>query len=232
MLTARKPFFVLVSSVGMLFQSAVFAVESPIYEVIDEQSGTAESKDGHFNSKSDRKDGSHGFEGKKGMSLASGQTPPVLEIQVGGEISVSDKNITKTPWSSKSFESNGKVQLVQYVAANRGASRQNKPFNDALIEKKFSSEQLSTTVIVQMADTLGLVKGIVANRMAKNKAKHETINFVLDENGVGLQRWGMKNKSYAIIVLDASGKVLFVKDGPLSEIEIESTIELIENQMT
>ena len=42
----------------------------------------------------------------------------------------------------------------------------------------------------------------------------------------------MKNKSYAIIVLDASGKVLFVKDGPLSEIEIESTIELIENQMT
>ena len=195
MQTTRKPFFVLVASVGMLFQSAVFAVE-------------------------------------KGISLESGQTPPVLEIHVGGEISVNDKNIIKTPWSSKSFESKGKVQLVQYVAANRRASRQNKPFNDALIEKKFSSEQLSTTVIVQMADTLGLVKGIVVNQVAKNKARHETINFVLDENGVGLQRWGMKNKSYAIIVLDASGKVLFVKDGPLSEIEIESTIELIENQMT
>jgi hypothetical protein len=232
MQTARKPFFVLVASVGMLLQSAVFAVESPIYEVIEEQSGTPNSKDGHFTSKSDGKDDSHGFAGMKGISLESGQIPPVLEIQVGGEISVSDKNVTKTPWSSKSFESNGKVQLVQYVAANRSASRQNKPFNDALIEKKFSSAQLSTTVIVQMADTLGLVKGIVANQLAKNKAKHETINFVLDENGVGLQRWGMKNKSYAIIVLDASGKVLFVKDGPLSEIEIESTIELIENQMT
>lgn len=232
MQTARKPFFVLVASVGMLFQSAVFAVESPVYEVIEGQSGTPNFKDGHFNSTSDGTDDSDGFEGKRGISLEPGQPPPVLEIQEGGELSVSDKNIIKTPWSSKTFESKGKVQLVQYVAANRRATRQNKPFNDALIEKKFSSEQLSTTVIVQMADTLGLVKGLVTNKLAKNKAKHEAINFVLDENGVGLQRWGMKNKSYAIIVLDASGKVLFVKDGPLSEVEIESTIELIENQMT
>ena len=42
----------------------------------------------------------------------------------------------------------------------------------------------------------------------------------------------MKNKSYAIIILDANGKVLFARDGPLSELEIESTISLIEKQMS
>lgn len=164
-------------------------------------------------------------------SLAPGYTLPLLDIEAGGEIFVSDGGVTKTPWSSKSLDQNEKVQLVQYIAANRGAIRQNKHFTDALIERKFSSKELKTTVIVNMADTMSLLKGIVFSRMAKNKVKHQSINFVVDDQGVGLQRWGMKNKSYAIIVLDAGGKVLFAKDGPLSDSEVESTLRLIEDQM-
>jgi len=223
MKSTRMPSLALVASVALLFQSAVLAVE---------HTGVQVSKADQLQPELDGKDGSHRFDGKTDVSLQPGQSLPVLEIQAGGEISVSDNNIIKTPWSSKSFESKGKVQLVQYIAANRGAARQNKPFTDSLIEKRFSSEQLSTTVIVHMADTMALIKGIVVNKIAKNKVKHQTINFVIDDNGVGLQRWGMKNKSYAIIVLDAGGKVLFAKDGPLSEVEIESTIELIEKQMS
>lgn len=167
-----------------------------------------------------------------GFSLEPGQSLPFLDIQEGGEFSVTDNNIIKRPWSSKSFETKGKVQLVQYVAANRGAVNQNKQFTDMMIKKQFSSEQLSTTVIVHMADTMGLIKGLVVNRIAKNKIKHQTIDFIVDDNGVGLERWGMKHKSNAVIVLDSTGKVLFAKDGPLSKTEIESTIKLIENQMS
>ena len=166
------------------------------------------------------------------ISLEPGQALPFLDIRAGGEFSVSDNNIIKRPWSSKSFETKGKVQLVQYVAANRGAVRQNKQFTDILIEKQFSSEQLSTTVIFHMADTMGLIKGLVNRKIAKNKVKHQTIDFIVDDHGVGLERWGMKHKSNAVIVLDARGKVLFAKDGPLSETEIESTIKLIENQIS
>jgi len=172
-----------------------------------------------------------GKNGKEDCLLEPGQAVPVLDINSGGEISVNDNSVTEKPWSSKSFESNGKVQLVQYISANLGAVRQNKPFNDALKERRYSSEQLETTIIVHMADTMSLVKGLVVDKMAKNKVKHETINFVIDKNAVGLQRWGMKNKSYAVIVLDANGKVLFAKDGPLSEREVESTIQLIEQQI-
>jgi YtfJ family uncharacterized protein len=202
MKSVRWPSLALAASAAMLFQSSVFAVEQP----------------------------ETGFVGTH-PGLMPGQSLPVLDIQVGGEIHISDRDIIKRPWNSTSFDSKGKVQLVQYVAANFGVRGQNKTFTDTLVKKRFTSEQLSTTVIVNMADTMELAKGMVMKKVAKNKAKHQTNDFIIDDNGVGLQSWGMKNKSYAIIVLDADGKILFAKDGPLSEIEIESAIELIEKQM-
>lgn len=165
-------------------------------------------------------------------SFEPGQPLPILDIREGGEISVSDGNIVNKPWSSKDFEGKGKIQVVQYVAANRHALRQNKPFTDAFLEKQFPEEKLDATVIVHMADTMALVRPLVVNKLAKNKAERQTVNFVIDDQGVGLQRWGMKHKSFAIIVLDSSGKVLFAKDGPLSETEIEHTIRLIESQLS
>jgi YtfJ family uncharacterized protein len=213
------PSLAFVASLAMLIQSTAFAVEHTGVEL----SKVAQ----HYPGLDDR-----GNSQEVNGSLKHGQSLPYLDIQVGGEISVSNDDIVKKPWNSKSFETKGKIQLVQYVAAIPGAARQNKAFNDLLIEKKFSSKYLETTVIVHFADTMSLLKGIVVNRVAKNKAMHEKINFVIDDNGVGLQRWGMKNKSSAIIVLDANGKILFAKDGPLSVYEIESTIALIENQMS
>jgi len=232
MKSIRTPTVALVAFVAIFFQSTVFAVKRPNAVGTELHPDVEVSIADQLYPGLAGKDEPHGFDGNKDVSLEHGQSLPVLDIHVGGEISVNDNNIVKEPWSSKSFESKGKVQLVQYVSANRGAARQNKPFTDTLIEKHFSSEQLATTVIVNMADTMSLVKGIVVNKIAKNKVKHQTIDFVIDDNGVGLQRWGMKHKSYAIIVLDSSGKVLFAKDGPLSETEIEHTIKLIESQMS
>lgn len=204
MKSTRLPYLARVAIVTILFQSAVFAVEQPIA----------------------------GLNGKAGHSLETGQSLPLLDIREGGEISIGDNTIVEKPWSSKSFESKGRVQFVQYVAANRGAVSQNKMFTDALKKKQYSSEELETTIIVHMADTMSLAKRFVVKKMAGKKAMYQSINFVIDDEGVGLERWGMKNKSCAVIVLDASGKVLFAKDGPLSETEVESTIKLIDQHMS
>jgi len=216
---ACMPFLAPITIVAMLFQSSAFAVEY--------RSPTRELCHPGLN-------GQHGCPGRvadEEDALEPGRSLPALDIQAGGVISVHDNSIVETPWSSKSLESRGRVQLVQYVAANRRALGQNKPFTTALLEKKFSSEKIDTTIIVHMADTMPIAKGLVVNKMAKKKAKHQAVKFVIDDQGVGLERWGMKHKSFAVIVLDANGKVLFAKDGPLSEIEIESTISLIESQM-
>lgn len=74
-------------------------------------------------------------------------------------------------------------------------------------------------------------RAIVKNKLEKSKVKHETISFVMDEQGLGLERWGMAKQSSAVFVLDAGGKILFAKDGPLSQVEIEDTIKLIEEQI-
>jgi YtfJ family uncharacterized protein len=203
MKSTRLPYLARVAIVAILFQSAVFAVEPAI----------------------------PGLAGKQGRSLETGQSLPLLDILEGGEIYIGENTIVEKPWSSKSFDSKGRVQFVQYVAANRGAVNQNKMFTDALIEKQYSSEELEITIIVHMADTISLAKGLVVRKMAKSKARHQSINFVIDDKGMGLEQWGMKNKSCAVIVLDASGKVLFVKDGPLSETEVENTIKLIDQHM-
>lgn len=193
----------LVAAVAMLFQTVVFAIDYRDPAIIESNAG-----------------------------LKQGYTLPVLHIQEGGEIHVSDNNIIKRPWSSSCFDDKGKVQVVQYIAANFGVRKQNKAFNDSLVEKRFTSEQMSTTIIVNMADTMEMAKGMVMKKLAKSKAEHHTIDFVIDDHGVGLQRWGMKNKSSAVIVLDQNGRVLFAKDGPLSDIEIEATIRLIEAHMS
>lgn len=223
MKSAFLPSLALVASIALLAQPAALAVE---------HTGVELSKEAQHYLGLDNSGGFQAIEKMLDGSLEHGQSLPFLDIQVGGEIFVSNDDVVKKPWNSKSFETGGKVQIVQYIAAVPGVRRQNKAFNDQLIEKKFSSKHLETTVIVHFADTISLLQGVVVNRVAKNKVKHETINFVIDDNGVGLQRWGMKNRSSAIIVLDASGKILFAKDGPLSENEIESTIALIENQMS
>ena len=164
-------------------------------------------------------------------SLGTGQPLPYLDIKAGGEILVKNNQITVNPWSSKSFEATGNVQVVHYVAANRSVARQNKPFSRAFDEKMFSTEKTDKTVIVHMADTFSLARGIVVDTLADKKSQHQDTNFVIDNDGVGLERWGMKHGSYAVIILDGNGNLLFAKDGPLSEAEIEHTIKLIEGQM-
>jgi YtfJ family uncharacterized protein len=201
------PILTLATTAGLLCSSASFAAKNVdrLDSVMDEQRAT---------------------------SIELGQSLPFLDIQMRGEITVNGNAIVTNPWDSKNFDSKGRVQVVQYVAANRTAARQNKAFIDILIEKQFSPEELDRTVIIHMADIMAFAKGIVVKRIARKKAEQELINFVVDDKGLGLHRWGMKHKSYAIIVLDASGKVLYAKDGPLSEAEIESTIELIEKQIS
>jgi YtfJ family uncharacterized protein len=225
------PSIILAASLALLLQSAAFANERRNTGVMELEMDGDASKFSQHHPESEGKNSYTGAGGKADGSLKQGQALPVLDIEAGGEISVSEDKIVQKPWSSKSFESKGKVHVVQYVAASRSAVRQNKPFTDALLEKQISSEKLDATIIVNMADTMAFAKGYVANKLAKNKIKRQAVNFVIDDNGVGLQRWGMKHESFAIIVLDASGKVLFAKDGPLSENEIEYAIKLIENQI-
>lgn len=55
--------------------------------------------------------------------------------------------------------------------------------------------------------------------------------MVLDENGLVANTWGLKEESSAIIVQDKQGKVLFVKEGALTQDEITQVIGLIKQNI-
>jgi len=169
-------------------------------------------------------------------ALDVGKTLPVIDITAGGMLANASKQDTKyttqRAWSSKSLEGRGKLQIVQYLAANLGVDRQNKPFTDALYQKNFSTDKQDTTVILHLADTIPFARDIVRNLIAKNKAKHQEVDFVIDEAAVGLQSWGMKHNSFAVIILDEQGKILFAKDGPLDSTEVSQVIQLIEKHVS
>lgn len=220
---------IFISTFAFIFESPA-AAEGAAYSDASDTTGASNCDQGRQSDKS--RAALSEFGGEKCNFPEVGQALAILDIQAGGELSLSNDEIVKKPWSSHSFESAGKIQLVQYIAANLGVRNQNKSFNDTLKEKHFSSEELKTTVILNMADSGFFTRGVVSKKVAKNKAKYQTIDFVFDEVGMGLQRWGMKHLSYAIIILDANGKVLFAKDGPLTEDEVENAITLIETQMS
>ena len=48
---------------------------------------------------------------------------------------------------------------------------------------------------------------------------------------LGLERWGVKKKSCAVIVLDGYGKVLFAKNGTLTKTETKQALDLIDGQI-
>ena len=53
--------------------------------------------------------------------------------------------------------------------------------------------------------------------------------MVLDDKSAVKNEWGLKGKESAVIVLDKSGKVKFVKEGKLSNEEIQTVIGLVKN---
>ena len=57
-----------------------------------------------------------------------------------------------------------------------------------------------------------------------SKRKHPDSTLILDNEAGGIEAWQLRPKSSAIVIVDAHGKVQFLKEGKMSESEIESAI--------
>ena len=71
----------------------------------------------------------------------------------------------------------------------------------------------------------------MTSQLESNKKRYPQAVLVADEKGVGLQTWKLQEDSAAIIVTDSQGAVLFFKQGAMSPAEVDSTIELIKQQL-
>ena len=97
---------------------------------------------------------------------------------------------------------------------------------DAIKAAHFNSAKYQTTTIINSDDAV-VGTGLFVKSSAENgKKENPHSQVVLDDKSSVKNAWGLKGKESAIIVLDKNGKVKFVKEGKLSNDEIQQVISL------
>ncbi len=163
------------------------------------------------------------------LNLQPGQPLPKVKIHQAGELTLSNDEITYQPWNSQRL--GGKVRLIQAIAGRTGAKRLNAPMIEAVKQARFSNDSYQTVTVVNLDDAMFGTSGLVKRKLKKNKQQFPHASFVLDETGTLFKQWQLKNKSSAIILVDATGMVIFAKEGELQADEIEQVLALIEDNI-
>jgi hypothetical protein len=163
-------------------------------------------------------------------NIQIGKPLPELSIDDRGElILLGEDEISYRTWQSPGQPE--KVHVLQYLAGTRKARSQTQAFTDRL-EEALPKGSYQFTTVINLDDAMWGTGGFVVGEVKSNKRKYPKSTMVLDEEGTGLQAWQLQKKSSAIVVIDTSGTVLYLKQGTMSEDEIETTVELIRQQIT
>jgi YtfJ family uncharacterized protein len=163
------------------------------------------------------------------QGLQVGGIVPDLEISELGEIRLQEEEFSYQTWAFP--QDLGRLHVVQYVAATMAASKLNEPFTDSLSEH-LAGGNFTVTTVVNMDDAMWGTSGFVVSEVKKNKKRYPDSTMVLDKEGVGRQAWQLERKSSAIVIVDASGRIQYLKEGAMDDDEIESALELMRAQLS
>lgn len=157
-------------------------------------------------------------------SLKLDQMLPQTAVSEAGEITLKGQDAAYQQWHSSALS--GKVRIVHHLAGRSSAKEKNQAVIDAIKAAHFNQQQYQTTTIINADDAIVGTGMFVKSSAEKGKKENPHSQVVLDDNSTVKKAWGLKEKESAIIVLDKSGKVKFVKEGKLSSDEITQVIQL------
>lgn len=162
-----------------------------------------------------------------------GQMVPEYEIKDGKMVFKPDSKITYRKWESS--ELTGRIRTIYHLAARTGADEINKAYIDALVAANLPEylpdSPYKTTTILNTDDAFWGTAGIGSGRLESSQKEFPYAYYVNDEKGLVREAWGLEKKSSAVIILDKSGKVLFFKDGEMSDEDIKSAISIIKAKL-
>ena len=125
----------------------------------------------------------------------------------------------------------GKVRVIQAIAGRSSSKEMNAPLMAALTAAKLPEANYQTTTIINQDDAIWGTGSFVKSSAEDSKQEFPWSSMVLDEDGKVAKTWDLKPESSAIIVQDKQGKVLFVKEGALSDDEVKQVIGLIKDNI-
>jgi YtfJ family uncharacterized protein len=150
-----------------------------------------------------------------------GQVPPRVELKdkLGGRLD-------GTPWSSD--ELNGKVHVLFYVDPDEKDT--NNETSEALDKEKFPSEKYQSVAIINMAATF-MPNFMISSSLKEKQEKYPRTIYLRDYKKHLVREWKLGDDSSDILVFDKQGKVIFRKDGKLTQEEIQQLLKVIKANM-
>jgi YtfJ family uncharacterized protein len=158
-------------------------------------------------------------------NFENGQRVPPVGIADRGELILDNDKFSYKPWNSAQLT--GKVRVVQHIAGRTSAKEKNATLVEAIKAAKFPHDRYQTTTIVNTDDAIPGSGMFVRSSLESNKKLYPWSQFIVDDNGITRKAWQLEEESSAIIVLDKEGRVEWVKDGALTQEDVQQVIALL-----
>jgi len=155
------------------------------------------------------------------QAIETGEIPPKVELKgnLGGR---SDG----TPWSSE--ELRGKVHVLFYVDPDEKDT--NNETGEALDKENFPSDRFQAVGIVNMAATW-LPNFAISSALKDKQKRYPRTIYVKDYKKVLVNAWKIADNSSNVLVFDKQGKLIFRKDGKLTQEEIQTLVKAIRDHL-
>lgn len=158
-------------------------------------------------------------------NLETGQRVPPVGVADRGELNLDNDKFSYKTWNSAQLP--GKVRVVQHIAGRTSAKEKNANLIEAIKAAKFPHDRYQTTTIVNTDDAIPGTSMFVRSSIESNKKLFPWSQFIVDSDGLTRKAWQLEEGSSAIVVLDKDGKVEWVKDGALTQGDVQQVIALL-----
>lgn len=163
--------------------------------------------------------------GLQAHNLAIGAALPKVGITQRGELLYQNNEFSYRSWQSAQLK--GKIHLIQHMAARTSASEMNAGMIEAVKKANLPQKYYQTTTIVNDDDALFGSTAYSRGWLENNKKMSPAAQFILDTHGGVRQAWGLQAKTSAIVVVDARGRVRYVREGALTLQQVQQVIDLL-----
>ncbi|WP_312758702.1 YtfJ family protein [Pantoea brenneri] len=150
---------------------------------------------------------------------------PAVGVNDKGELLLQQDKFSYKNWNSAQLS--GKVRVIQHIAGRSSAKQMNAALIEAIKAAKLPHERYQTTTIVNTDDAIPGTGMFVRSSIESNKQQYPWSQFIVDDKGNVQRAWQLQQGGSAIVVLDKRGTVKFVKDGPLTQEEVQQVVTLV-----
>lgn len=158
-------------------------------------------------------------------NLVSGERVAPVGVADRGELTLRNDDVVWQPWNSARLT--GQPTVILHMAGRLSAKEQNADTLNAIAAARLPVGKFQLMTIVNTDDAIPGSGLFVRRSLIASKRETPAARFIVDERGEVRRAWQLTAGGAAIIVLDKQGRVLFAKDGTLTQAETRQVIRLL-----